>query len=116
MKKIDQEKPLPHNDDALPEYDFTGRKGVRGKYYRAYRKGHTARIYQDGALKVHYDFSTAERGKFYRADAEFQIPVYLEPDINDFLTELAAKRKIAVQDLVNELLRSDMQIIRGAGN
>jgi hypothetical protein len=67
-------------------------------------------------MKDHYDFSTAERGKFYRADAEFQFPVYHEPDINDFLTALAEKRKIAVQDLVNELLRSDVQIIRGAGN
>jgi hypothetical protein len=44
-------------------------------------------------MKDHYDFSTAERGKFYHADAESQFPVYLEPDINDFLTELAAKRK-----------------------
>jgi hypothetical protein len=67
-------------------------------------------------MKDHYDFSTAERKKFYRTDAEFQFPVYLEPDVNDFLTELAAKRKIAVQDLVNELLRSDVQIIRDAGN
>lgn len=24
----------------LPEYDFTGKKGARGKYYRAYRQGH----------------------------------------------------------------------------
>ena len=61
-------------------------------------------------------FLTAEGGKFYCADAEFQFPVYLEPDINDFLTKLAAKRKFAVQDLVNELLRSGVQIIRGTGN
>lgn len=66
-------------------------------------------------MKEHYDFSLAERGKFYRPNAEFQFPVYLEPDVSDFLTELAEKRKIAVQDLVNELLRADVQIIRGAG-
>lgn len=67
-------------------------------------------------MKEHYDFSLAERGKFYRPNAEFQFPVYLEPDVNDFLTELAEKRKIAVQDLVNELLRANVQIIRSAGN
>jgi hypothetical protein len=67
-------------------------------------------------MRDNYDFSTAERGKFYRPNAEFKFPVYLEPDVNDFLTELAEKRKIAVQDLVNELLRADAQIIRSAGS
>ena len=37
-------------------------------------------------MKDHYDFSVAERGKFYRADAEFHFPVYLEPDGSEFLT------------------------------
>jgi hypothetical protein len=66
-------------------------------------------------MKENYDFSTAERGKFYRPNANFEFPIYLEPDVNDFLTELAENRKIAMQDLVNELLRADVQIIRGSG-
>ena len=57
----------------------------------------------------------AERGKFYRADAEFHFPVYLEPDVNEFLTRLAEQKKIAVNELVNELLRADMSIIQSAG-
>lgn len=65
-------------------------------------------------MKDHYDFSVAERGKFYRADAEFHFPIYLEPDVNEFLTRLAEQRKIDVQDLVNSLLRADMDIIQGA--
>lgn len=31
-------------------------------------------------MNNHYDFSVAERGKFYHADAEFHFPVYLESD------------------------------------
>ena len=31
-------------------------------------------------LKSEYDFSHGERGKFYHPDAEFSLPVYLEPD------------------------------------
>jgi hypothetical protein len=31
----------------LPEYDFAGKTGVRGKYYRAYQQGHTVKIYQE---------------------------------------------------------------------
>ena len=65
-------------------------------------------------MKDHYDFSVAERGKFYRADAEFHFPVYLEPDVNDFLARLAEQKKIAVDDLVNDLLRADMDIIQHA--
>jgi hypothetical protein len=39
----------------LPEYDLRGKKGVRGKYYRAYRQGHTVRIYQDdGSVSVQH--------------------------------------------------------------
>lgn len=67
-------------------------------------------------MKDHYDFSVAERGKFYRAVAKFHFPVYLEPDVNDFLTRLAEQKKVAVDDLVNELLRADMNIIQSAGN
>ena len=67
-------------------------------------------------MKDHFDFSVAERGRFYRPDAEFSFPIYLEPDVNDFLTRLAEQKKIAVNDLVNELLRADMNIIQSVGS
>ena len=55
--------------EMLPEYDLRGKKGVRGKYYRAYRQGHTVRIYQDdGAVSVQH--FTLEDGA-----------VMLEPDM-----------------------------------
>jgi len=39
------------DDDMQPEYDFSGKKGVRGKYYRAYQQGYTIRIQQaDGSV------------------------------------------------------------------
>jgi hypothetical protein len=41
--------------EMKPEYDFTGRKGERGKYYEAYRRGHTVRIYEaDGTVTTQY--------------------------------------------------------------
>lgn len=33
------------NKEMLAEYDFSGKKGVRGKYAKAYKKGHSVRIY-----------------------------------------------------------------------
>ena len=63
-------------------------------------------------MKPHYDFSVAERGKFYRADVEFRFPIYLEPDVDEFVNSLAEKRRMDVQDLVNQLLRADREIIQ----
>ena len=41
--------------EMLPEYDFSGLKGERGKYYQAYRKGHQVRVNEeDGTVTVHY--------------------------------------------------------------
>ena len=65
-------------------------------------------------MKAEYDFSAAERGKFYHPDAVFSFPVYLEPDVSAFLGKLADQKKIDVQDLVNDLLRMDIQLIQSA--
>lgn len=41
------------NDDMRPEYDFKSMKGgVRGKYYKAYRAGHTVKIHQDNGTTI----------------------------------------------------------------
>ena len=63
-------------------------------------------------MKAEYDFSKGERGKFYNPDAVFSFPVYLEPDVDSFLSTLADDKDISVQDLVNEWLRMNIQMIR----
>jgi hypothetical protein len=63
-------------------------------------------------MKKEYDFRKGERGKFYRPDAVFAFPVYLEPDVDDFVSRLAQQKNVDVQDIVNDLLRADMQIIQ----
>jgi hypothetical protein len=65
-------------------------------------------------MKAEYDFSKAEQGKFYRRNAVFHFPVYLEPDVNEFVTELAEKKQIDVQELVNEWLRANIKLIQSA--
>lgn len=34
-----------NNKKMQDEYDFTDKKGVRGKYHKAYKEGHTVKIY-----------------------------------------------------------------------
>ena len=54
MNKDISEEMMIEDDDMLPEYDFTG--GVRGKHYKAMRKGYTVKIDQaDGTTLIqHY--------------------------------------------------------------
>jgi len=90
MKKAQTEQLNAEKDDMLPEYDFTGKKGVRGKYYRAYRQGHTVRIFKaDGTVSVQY--FTLEDGA-----------VMLEPDVRQYFPN---------SDTVNAALRSLISLI-----
>lgn len=38
------------NEEMLAEYDFSGKRGVRGKYSKAYKKGHTVRVFDSDKL------------------------------------------------------------------
>lgn len=71
MKKNNKQLKV-EDDPMLPEYDFTGKKGVRGKYYRAYRQGHTVKVHKaDGTVSLRY-FTLAEGA------------VMLEPDVREY--------------------------------
>ncbi len=63
-------------------------------------------------MKDEYDFSKGERGKFYNPDAVFSFPVYLEPDVDSFLSTLADEKDTSVEDLVNEWLRINIQMVQ----
>ena len=63
-------------------------------------------------MKEQYDFSKAERGKFHRPDAKLNIPVYLESEVQDFVDKIAQARQSDASTVVNELLRSDMDIAK----
>lgn len=63
-------------------------------------------------MKEEYDFSKGERGKFYNPNAVFSFPVYLEPDVNDFMNKLADEKDVNVQELVNEWLRVNIRLVQ----
>jgi hypothetical protein len=74
----------------LPEYNFLGKKGIRGKYYQAYRHGHTVRVCrEDGSFDVQY---------FTLADGA----VMLEPDVRSYFPDSKS---------VNRALRSLIALI-----
>lgn len=78
------------DDDMLPEYGFTGKTGVRGKYYQQLRAGYTIEIHQeDGSVLVQ------------------QIPpaegvVQLDPDVREYFPDAES---------VNHALRTLIQLV-----
>ena len=66
-------------------------------------------------MRKEYDFSKGVRGKFYRANAELRIPVYLEPDAAAFLRKIAEEKGTDVQQIVNDLIRRDIDLIKSVG-
>ena len=63
-------------------------------------------------MKKEYGFSKGERGKFYHPEAEFVFPVYLEPDVDEYMNQLAEERGLEVQALVNEWLRANIKLFQ----
>lgn len=73
---------MEEHDELRPEYDLKNLKGgVRGKYYQAYRAGHTVKIHKsDGTTEVQY--FTLEDGA-----------VMLEPDVREYFPDSEAVNK-----------------------
>lgn len=63
-------------------------------------------------MKKEYDFSKGTRGKFYRAKARLNLPVYLDPDVRRFVEQIAHNQRSDISRVVNQLLKSDMKLAK----
>ena len=54
-------------------------------------------------MKKKYDFSNGEQGKFYNKNATFNLPIYLEPEIESFIVTFTKEQK-NISKIVNALL------------
>jgi hypothetical protein len=68
----------------------------------------------DDDLPAEIDFSKGVRGKFFKPGARLNLPVYLEADVQAYLADRAKARGIEVAQLVNELLKKDIELIEAA--
>lgn len=62
-------------------------------------------------MKPEYDFSKGQRGKFYKPGAAFKLPVYLEEAVQSYLAAKAQAKGVDLSDLVNDLLRKEIELI-----
>jgi hypothetical protein len=65
-------------------------------------------------MKEEYDFSKGQRGKFFANDAPLIPPVHLDAEIAGYLAVRAEARGTSLSDLVNRLLRKDIELIEAA--
>ena len=65
-------------------------------------------------MKERYDFSKGVRGKFYQPDAAFRLPVYLDEKVQTYLAARADAKGIDLSELVNDLLKKDIELIEAA--
>lgn len=65
-------------------------------------------------MPAEIDFSKGRRGRFYNPDAITSLPVYLQADIHAYLADRAKARGINIEQLVNELLKKDIELIETA--
>lgn len=68
----------------------------------------------DDDIPAEIDFSGGQRGKFYRQGAELRLPVYLDAAVQRYLSARAGAKGIAVERLVNDLLKKDIELIEAA--
>jgi hypothetical protein len=66
---------------------------------------------EDDDMPAEIDFSGGTRGKFFRENARLNLPVYLDADVQAYLTDLAARRRVPLSDLANELLKKEIAIL-----
>jgi len=70
--------------------------------------------FNDDDMPTEIDFSKGTRGKFFRPDAALNLPVYLDAEVQAYLSARAKARGVDVGQLVNELLKKDIELIEVA--
>ena len=65
----------------------------------------------DDDLPEEIDFSKGVRGKFYKSNAVFNLPVYLDAEVQAYLSIIASKKGVALSDLANDLFKKEIAIL-----
>lgn len=66
-------------------------------------------------MKEQYDFSKGVRGKFYNPNAVFQLPVYLDEQVQGYLAAKAQAKGVELSALVNDLLKREIDLVEAMG-
>jgi cytidylate kinase len=62
-------------------------------------------------MKQKFDFPKAVRGKFFRKGAELNLPIYVDSSMRKRLERIAKRKGKPVTELVNQLLKKDVELL-----
>ena len=62
-------------------------------------------------MKKEYDFSRAERGRFYRKNADLRLPIYLGSRLQKQVESVATRTGRDLGDVVNQIVETEMRLI-----
>ena len=62
-------------------------------------------------MKREYDYSRGVRGKFFRKGAELHLPIYVDSATRRWLERIAKQNGKPVTELVNQLLKRDVELL-----
>ncbi len=61
-------------------------------------------------MRKEYDFSKAQRGKFYHKGAVLRLPIYLDAQLQNRLQRLAQRNHEQLRELVHRLLKKEVRL------
>lgn len=62
-------------------------------------------------MKREYDFSRGVRGKFFKKGVQIHLPIYVDSVTRKRLEHIARRKGKPVSDLVNQLLKKDVELL-----
>ena len=65
----------------------------------------------DDGMPAEIDFTKGERGRFSSTSRRVALPVYLDDKVQAELTALANAKGVDLSNLVNDLLRKDIELM-----
>lgn len=66
-------------------------------------------------MEKEYDFSQAEKGKFYRPLDNLEIPIYLDKKVKDYYIALSKDKEVDLNKIINAILKKEMEIQKEIG-
>jgi hypothetical protein len=66
-------------------------------------------------MKKEYNFSKAEKGKFYRPENEIEIPIYLDKKVKEYYQSLSENKNVDLNRIINSILEKEMEIQKKLG-
>jgi len=65
----------------------------------------------DDDMPAEIDFTGAMRGKFHRPNLKLNLPIYLDAEVQTYLSLIASRKGVQLSELANDMLKREIAII-----